>query len=266
VTRGTEPAAGSGRAGSRIASTALAALLAVAWLVTAVATPAPVADARTPAFAVSLYERGDFVPQARSDWCVPAAIQTMANLIARGRARDAAVPSQRQLDRLSRSLSSDRLVGPGSEPEGWAGTLNELGLGPYVVVSVRSRGEAIATAARAMALTRRPVGLLMWRGAHAWVMSGFAATANPATADRYAVTSIRVVDPWYPRTSSIWGAGQRPDTVIPVAKLAADFLPWRRPAVRYLEKDGQYVLVLPVAARSALPPLRPLRGPFLAGR
>jgi hypothetical protein len=135
-----------------------------------------------------------------------------------------------------------------------------------VVVSVRSRGEAIATAARAMALTRRPVGLLMWRGAHAWVMSGFEATANPATADRYAVTSIRVVDPWYPRTSSIWGAGQRPDTVIPVAKLAADFLPGDVPPSATSRRTASYVLVLPVAARSALPPLRPLRGPFLAGR
>ena len=224
------------------------------------------ADARSSPFEIDLYEPGDFVSQARSDWCVPAAIQTMANLAATAKSSSRPVPSQRQLDRLARSLSSDRLVGPGSEPEGWAGALNELGLGPYVVVSVRTRGEAIGTAARAMALTRRPVGLLMWRGAHAWVMSGFEATANPATADRYVVTSIRVVDPWYPRTSSIWGAGQRPDTVIPVAKLAADFLPWRRPAVRYVEKDGQYVLVLPVAARSALPPLRPLRGPFLAGR
>jgi hypothetical protein len=98
-----------------------------------------------------------------------------------------------------------------------------------------------------MALTRRPVGLLMWRGAHAWEMSGFGATANPATNERFTVTSLRVVDPWYPRTSSIWGAGQRPDSAIPVARLAADFLPWRRPAVRYVEKDGQYVLVLPVA-------------------
>ena len=225
-----------------------------------VSVPAP-AGART-AFAVDLYEPGDFVSQARADWCVPAAIQTMANLIAPGQARDAAVPSQRQLDRLARSLSSDRLVGPGSEPEGWAGALNELGLGPYVVVSVRSRGEAIATAVRAMALTRRPVGLLMWRGAHAWVMSGFEATANPATNERFTVTSIRVVDPWYPRTSSIWGAGQRPDSVIPVSKLSADFLPWRRPAVRYVEKDGQYVLVLPVAGPAATRSVRPLLGPF----
>jgi hypothetical protein len=113
-----------------------------------------------------------------------------------------------------------------------------------------------------MALTRRPVGLLMWRGAHAWVMSGFEATANPATNERFTVDSIRVVDPWYPRTSSIWGAGQRPDSVIPMSRLSADFLPWRRPAVRYVEKDDQYVLVLPVAGPAAARPARPILGPF----
>ena len=236
---------------------AAALLCAVVWLVS---VPAAV-GART-VFAVDLYEPGDFVSQARADWCVPAAIQTMANLVADGSAPDRHIPSQRRLDRLARSLSSDRLVGPGSEPEGWAGALNELGLGPYVVVSVRTRGEAIATAVRAMALTRRPVGLLMWRGAHAWVMSGFEATANPATSEHVTVNSIRVVDPWYPRTSSIWGAGQRPDTMIPVSRLAADFLPWRRPAVRYVEKDGQYVLVLPVAGPAAPRPARPLLGPL----
>jgi hypothetical protein len=230
------------------------------------AAPLP-ATARERGFSIDLYEPGDFVSQARSDWCVPAAIQAMANLTVSGQAHRGDVPSQRRLDRLARSLSSDRLVGPGSEPEGWAGALDRIGVGPYVVVSVRTRAAAIAMAARALALTRRPVGLLMWRGAHAWVMSGFDATANPATSEAFAVTSIRVVDPWYPRTSSLWGAGQRPDTVIPVARLGADFLPWRRPAVRYVEKDGQFVLVLPVApappaTRVGLPILRPYRLPL----
>ena len=219
--------------------------------------------ARTAPFAVDLYEKGDFVSQARADWCVPAAVQTMAYLMVRGRSRDGAVPPQRRLDRLARSLSSDRLVGPGSEPEGWAGTLNELGLGPYVVVSARTRDDAIAAAARAMALTRRPVGLLMWRGAHAWVMSGFEATANPATSNDAVVTSVQVLDPWYPRSSSIWGPAQPPDTRIAVSRLAADFLPWRRPAVRYAEKDGQFVLVLPVADPSPARVLRPAHSPYL---
>jgi hypothetical protein len=247
--------------------------------VCAATVPAPTASAGPPAappptesgapasgpLAVSLYTRGDFVSQARADWCVPAAIQTMANLIGRG--PDAPpVPSQRQLDRLARSLSSDRLVGAGSEPEGWAGALNELGLGRYVVVSVRTREGAITAAARAIRLTGRPVGLLMWRGAHAWVMSGFEATADPIRTDEFVVTHIRVLDPWYPRTSSIWGRGQAPNTRISVANLADDFLRWRRPAVRYAEKDGQFVLVLPVPEPAPPRILRPTAGPYLVGR
>jgi hypothetical protein len=241
-------------------------LIAVAGLVCALAglaTPPGVGAAAASPFAIELYEKGDFVSQARGDWCVPASILTMANLVARGQAPDGDVPTQGQLDRLARTLSTERLVGPGSEPEGWAGVLNELGVGPYVVVSIRSRDGAIAAAARAMSLTRRPVGLLMWRGAHAWVMSGFESTANPATTDDFVVTHVRVLDPWYPRTSSIWGPGQRPGTRIAVANLAADFLPWRRPGVRYEEKDGQFVLILPVADPSPPRPLRPARGPHL---
>jgi hypothetical protein len=111
---------------------------------------------------------------------------------------------------------------------------------------VRTRGEAIATAARALALTRRPVGLLMWRGAHAWVMSGFDATANPATNERFTVSSIRVVDPWYPRPSSIWGIGQRPDTVIWVSKLATDATVRR---LRSLCREGRPVRARPAGRR-----------------
>lgn len=222
-----------------------------------VAAPGPTFEpTRSPSpqlspIAIDLYGDGDFVSQARADWCVPASIQTMANMIGAKRVLQHPIPSQAKLDRLARALSTDRLVGAGSEPEGWAGTLNELGLGPYVVTSEPTRDRAITTAARALRLTGRPVGLLMWRCAHAWVMSGFEATADPALTDDFAVTHIRVEDPWYPRSSSIWGPGQVPDSRIAVSKLAEDFLRWRRPTVRYLEKDGRFVLVVPVSDDSS---------------
>ncbi|HET9457832.1 MAG TPA: hypothetical protein VFO78_10850 [Candidatus Limnocylindrales bacterium] len=239
--------------------------LAAALLAVVLAAAASPASAARASIAVDLYEDGDFVSQARADWCVPASIQTMANLIAAdGRATE--LPSQRQLDRRARALSTDRLVGAGSEPEGWAGVLNELGLGPYVVVAEPTREAAIASAARAIRLTGRPVGLLIWRGAHAWVMSGFEATADPARTGDFAVTHVRVVDAWYPRTSSIWGRGQRPGTRIAVADLAADYLPWRRPTVRYAEKDGRFVLVLPVLPPAPPRVVPPLAGPYLDGR
>jgi hypothetical protein len=95
-------------------------------------------------------------------------------------------------------------------------------------------------------LSERPVGLLVWRGAHAWVLSGFEATADPAMTAEFDVTHVWIQDPWHPRSSSIWGPGQPPNARIAVAKLSEDFLSWRRPTVRYPEKDGRYVLVLPV--------------------
>jgi hypothetical protein len=196
-------------------------------------------------FVIDLYDEGDFVPQARADWCVPASILAMMNMTdADG---DRPRPTQRKLDRLARTLSTPRLRGAGSEPEGWAGSLDRLGVGPYEVRAERTRAAAIAAAARALRLTGRPVGLLMWRGAHAWVMSGFRATADPAYRDDFRVTDVYVVDPWYPRVSSIWGPAPRPDSIVPVRRLAEDYLAWLRPAVRYPEKDGRFVLVVPVA-------------------
>ena len=208
---------------------------------------APVLDPppRSGRFAIDLYNDEDFVSQARADWCVPASIIAMMRMI--GLEGDRATPTQRELDRMARKLSTPRLRGAGSEPEGWAGTLDQLGYGPYEVRAERTRPAAIEAAARALRLTGRPVGLLMWRGAHAWVMSGFRATADPAYTDEFEVTDVYVVDPWYPRVSSIWGPAQPPGARVPARRLAEDFLPWRRPAVRYPEKDGRFVLVVPVA-------------------
>ena len=156
-------------------------------------------------FAMDLFERGDFVSQVRNDWCVPASILSMINMIDTAGARKPA--TQRALDRLARRFSSPRLRGAGSEPEGWARTLDRLGYGPYEVRAERTRAAAIRTAARAIRQTGRPVGLLVWRGAHAWVVSGFRATADPAQTNAFVVTHLMVLDPWYPRRSSVWGCG-----------------------------------------------------------
>lgn len=103
-------------------------------------------------------------------------------------------------------------------------------------------------AARAIRFTGRPVGLLVWRGAHAWLMTGFRATGDPLLRPPFVVTHVDVVDPWYPRSSATCGRSPRPGMRLPVATLAADFLPFRRPTVRYPDKDGRFVLVLAVLA------------------
>jgi hypothetical protein len=200
-------------------------------------------------FAIDLYRPGAFVSQATTEFCIPAAIITMINTIDRGRAQ--ADVSQERLYRLARRLSTWRLVGGGAEAEGWAGVLNGLGYGPYAVHVAATRGAALSAAARALRLTGKPVGLIMWRGAHAWVMSGFRATADPAVTSRFSVTHVTVEDPWYPRASSIWRRSPRPDSTVSVDVLVRDLLPFRRPTVRYPDKDGRFVLVVPVATAPA---------------
>ena len=191
-------------------------------------------------FAIDLYRPGDFVSEARTDWCVPAAIQMMALMDGLSRSR---LPSQSALNLRARAYSSSRLVGAGSEPRGWARTLVWLGVGPYRVVAEPTLGDAVAAAARALRLTGRPVGLVVWHGAHAWVMSGFTATGDPARGP-FRVLGVRVSDPWYPRTSSAFGPPRPPDTLVSLATLARNFLPYQR-AVSYPGLDGHYLLVLP---------------------
>ena len=127
----------------------------------------------------------------------------------------------------------------------WAGLLNRYDYGPYGLAGFRSRPNALRKAARMMRKTNKPVGLVVWRGAHAWVMSGFTATADPAITRDFTVTSVWVQDPWYPRASSSWGPAQPPNTRISAQALGRDFKPYGRPGRRNPERDGRFMLVLP---------------------
>ena len=198
-------------------------------------------------FEMNLYRRGDFATQVTKHYCVPGAMQTMVNVMEAG-ATKASRKVQDRLYKLARRLSTERLRGEGAEAEGWARGLQRLGYGRFEVVVERSRNAAIRAAARALRHTHRPVGLLVWRGAHAWVMTGFKATADPAFDADFRVTHVRIVDVWFPRVSSIWGASVKPNTLIPVGKLKEDFLRFRRPLIRHPDKDGRFVLVVPVTS------------------
>jgi hypothetical protein len=176
-------------------------------------------------------------------------MQTMLNIMAGGSDRTRA--TQKRLYSLARKLSPKTLAGPGAEPEGWARGLDEEGIGPYEVAAEKSLKAAIRRGAIALRQTNRPVGLLVWRGAHSWVMSGFKATADPGFTDQFTVTHVYIEDVWYPRISKIWGRSRPPDSLVPIGKLPEDYLPWRRPTRRYPDKDGKFVLVIPVEARAA---------------
>ena len=132
---------------------------------------------------------------------------------------------------------------------GWATGLNLVGAGPYDLVGTDTIDAALLAAARAIRLTGKPVGLLMWHGRHAWVMSGFRATADPLNPDAK-VTAVFVEDPLYPFGSSSWGPSPAPGAALTPAELGRQFVP-RRSSNRWSatpwgkELAGKYVLVLP---------------------
>ena len=192
-------------------------------------------------FAMDLFQKGDYVGELKDTWCVPAAMQTSMNIM--DTSADTSQATQAKIFALARSLAP--APDGAAEPEGWAKGLAELGYGNYTVTEKATIRDAIHLAARQVRLTNRPAGLMVWRGAHSWVMSGFTATADPALTDAFVVTAVRIEDVWYPRLSSIWGYSRPPDSLVPVSALPRDYLPWKRPSGTYPDKDGKFVLVIP---------------------
>jgi len=120
----------------------------------------------------------------------------------------------------------------GASSRGWAYGLMRVGAGPYEVTAMPTLNESVLLAARQMQATGRPVGLLVWRGAHAWVMTGFEATGDPLTDPNSRVTHVWILDSWYPRTSKTWGPGVAPHTKMTLATLGKDWVEWRRSSNR----------------------------------
>jgi hypothetical protein len=227
------------RAARRAAHLGLAGLL----LLGVAAAPA---SAAVKPYRLDLGVRADFVAQTNFVQCVGASMQMMLNMIRDRDDRTAA--TQLELQRLARARSGQRPDGmerQGASVRGWAAGLNLLGAGPYRLVGTDTIDEALLAAARAMRLTGKPVGLLMWRGRHAWVMSGFRATGDPLALGTR-VTGAIVEDPLYPHGSSVWGPSPAPGTTLSVAELGRQYVPRRsssRWGMQYL--SGKYVLVLP---------------------
>ncbi len=205
---------------------------------------APPAAAANRAYGIDLGRRSDFVAQTNFVQCVGASMQMMLNMTRPGADRTAA--TQRSLQQLARTWSGPNRLGhvrQGASVRGWSTGLNLLGAGPYKVVGTDTLEEAMLVAARAIRSTGRPVGLLVWRGRHAWVMSGFRSTRDPLVAGAR-VTRAIVEDPLHPHGSSTWGPSPAPGAALTMAEVGRQFVPRRRsPMAGTL--GGQYVLVLP---------------------
>ena len=113
--------------------------------------PTPEASAKAPAepevedgpFAMNLFRKGDFVPQYTFEWCVGASLQMMRNLT------DAKVTRSRTTQQKYWEMARDLSSSPfgGANPRGWTAVLNELGYGPYKLVSIPKYKHALRVAA-----------------------------------------------------------------------------------------------------------------------
>jgi hypothetical protein len=226
----------------RLASLTLGAALLLALL------PGSAAGARSFTFEVG--KRADFVPQTNFVQCVGASMQMMLNMIEPGRDRTAR--TQLKLQRLARKWSGQRpdgVVRKGASVRGWTIGLNILDAGPYRLVGTKTLKGALLTAAKAIRQTGKPVGLLVWRGRHAWVMSGFRATGDPLYDPDVRITHAMVFDPLYPHGNAIWGRSPRPGEALTPSQLGRQFVKRqnrnRWSGVQSIGMDRKYVLVLP---------------------
>ena len=204
----------------------------------------PASAAQRP-FTVDLGARRDFVAQTNNVQCVGASMQMMLNMLVPGADRSAA--TQLRLQKIARAWSPARPDGRlrrGANVTGWAAGLTLAGAGPYRVAGVASLDEALLVAARAIRATGRPVGLLVWRGRHAWVMSGFRATAD-LFAKGARVTAAIVEDPLYPHGSKVWGPSPAPGQALSVEQVGRQFVRRGNSAWGSSALAGMYVLVLP---------------------
>jgi len=205
----------------------------------------PVAATPSSSYQLDLGRRTDYVGQTNLVQCVGASMQMMLNMMSTRDDRTAA--TQLRLQRLARAWSGPSRNGrirQGASVRGWARGLTLEGGGPYQVVGKDTVQEALLTAARAMRTTGRPVGLLVWRGRHAWVMSGFRATRDPLLPGAR-VTAAIVEDPLHPYgDSTTWGRSPRPGEALSIGELSTQFVR-RRQSTLTPALSGKFVIVLP---------------------
>jgi hypothetical protein len=190
---------------------------------------------------MDLYREGDFVSESTDKWCIAAAMQTSMNIMSL--TPDTTRDTQAKLFDLAVSIAGSQ--SGGTDPNGWAAGLASLGYGNYSVGANVSMTAAVHTVAKQIRITERPGGLVVWRGWHSWVVSGFTATADPALTDKFTVLSLRIEDVWYPRVSTLWPKSRPPDADVPVADLAPDYKTWVQ--AKFIQgRDGYFVYVIPV--------------------
>ena len=190
---------------------------------------------------VDLSRPGAAVTQYTSYWCVPAATQTMLNLV-RGTS-DRSYATQARLYRELRAANKYSYPTLGNDVRGWARVLTaHLPAGKaYSDHAFSSRTDAYDAIVDSMDATGRPVGIVVDRGSHAWTVVGF------RVAEQVGVRSVgsRTILGFY--VIGPLGAGRDPwpKGYYTVAQLSTRFTRYHE-STRKVVWEGLYVIVEPL--------------------
>jgi hypothetical protein len=214
----------------------------------AMATPSGGAPLAAWRGGVDLYRPGVFTTQQTWLWCTAADIQIARNIVFHRSDHTAA--GQRAYFDWMRARNRYRLpLSAGVDAAGWTAGFQHFVDRRYRLFASTSFGAALNAAVTNLRLTGLPVGITVEHGNHAWLITGFTATADPARTTAFTVTSVRVVGPLYGLQSRN-GYDMPPDTRLTPAQLRRFFTPWWYAPTRMVW-DGRYVSIQPVAARAA---------------
>ncbi len=184
-----------------------------------------------------------FASQLTDKDCAVAGTQMVLAILGLG---DTSVEFQTEIhDRIGEWEAWDDSHNGGWGPASISLALAEYGAPGYEVRAYDVQADALRDAAVAISETDMPVVLLPWWGAHTWVMTGFRADADPAPFTDAELSGVYILDPWYPRVSSIWGPSDGPGNFEDMAEMERNFIRWSRPEGAYLERDGKFVVLIP---------------------
>jgi len=231
-----------------IARPAVAARLALAALLVAALAGFPATSAAASRWTggIDLYRSGVFTTQKSWLWCTPASIQIVRNIV-RHEADHSAASQSRYFDYM-RAHDRYRIpVRDGTDPAGWTAGFRQYVDSRYRLVASTSFDSALRSAVTNLRKTNLPVGITVEHGNHAWVLTGFTATADPAATSRFTVTSVRVVGPLYGLQSRSYGYDMRPDTKLTPRQLRGFFTPWHYTSVP-MAWENRWVSIQPIPA------------------
>jgi hypothetical protein len=222
----------------------LVALLVAVALIVAVLPGT--ADAALPRWrgGIDLYRPGVFTTQKTWYWCTAADVQIMRNIVHHKTNHSKA--QQRRFFDYMRARDRYRIpLRDGVDPVGWTAGLRRFVDPRYRLVSSGSYKDALRSAVRNLRLTNLPVAIAVAHGNHAWVLTGFTATADPAASNRFRVTSVRVTGPLWGLQNRRYGYDMRPDTKLSRKQLKRFFTPWHYARIRMVW-EGRWVSMQPI--------------------